>query len=81
MKKLLLSTIDKDFFKSRFSEYVDKKSEITSWDFANAVNGTEITESTLDTTPETLEEISLATLVFVKTKEKSITKNRIRTNA
>ena len=41
---------------------LDKKSEITSWDFANAVNGTEITESTLDTTPETLEETFLDNL-------------------
>ena len=39
-------------------------------------NGIETIESTFATTPETSEEILLVNFLFVKTNEKSITKNR-----
>ena len=50
------------------------------WDFDSAVNGTETTESTFVTKPDTLKEISFVNFLLVKTKEKSITKNRIIIN-
>lgn len=49
---------------------------MTLCDLVKATKGIETTESTLEITPETLEDKSFVNFLFVKRKEKNITKNR-----